>query len=92
MEGVNEDMHHGKMYGTTSIGERGQVVIPSDAREELGIEAGDKFVVFGSPNKGSVLLIKSEKFDQLATLFLNKSKEFEEFAKKLTEQSQASEE
>lgn len=38
-------MNHGKIFGTTSIGERGQVVIPSEAREELGIKSGEKFLV-----------------------------------------------
>jgi len=35
----------GNLYGTTSIGERGQVVIPKKAREELGFKKGDNFVV-----------------------------------------------
>ncbi|SMQ83755.1 looped-hinge helix DNA binding domain-containing protein, AbrB family [Bacillus sp. OV166] len=34
-------MNHGKIFGTTSMGERGQLVIPSEAREELGIKSGD---------------------------------------------------
>lgn len=33
-----------KMWGVSSIGERGQLVVPSKLREELGIEKGDNFV------------------------------------------------
>ncbi|MDF2536553.1 MAG: AbrB family transcriptional regulator [Bacillales bacterium] len=83
-------MHHGKMYGTTSIGERGQVVIPSEAREELGIEAGEKFVVFGSKKKGAVILVKAEQFNKFASFFLSKSKEFEEMASKFEDENDLS--
>jgi AbrB family looped-hinge helix DNA binding protein len=34
-----------KMWGVTTIGEKGQVVIPCKLREELGIDKGDQFVV-----------------------------------------------
>ena len=33
-----------KMWGVSSIGERGQIVIPAKLREELAIEKGDNFV------------------------------------------------
>lgn len=34
-----------KMWGLTTIGEKGQVVIPSKLREELNLDKGDQFVV-----------------------------------------------
>jgi AbrB family looped-hinge helix DNA binding protein len=34
-------------YGSTTIGERGQVVIPAEARNVLKIKKGDKLLVFG---------------------------------------------
>lgn len=40
-----------KFYGTTTIGERGQVVIPALARKELGLEAGDQLIVMGKFGK-----------------------------------------
>ncbi|MEI6267003.1 MAG: AbrB/MazE/SpoVT family DNA-binding domain-containing protein [bacterium] len=33
-----------KMYGVSSLGERGQIVIPAKMREEIGLEKGDNFV------------------------------------------------
>ena len=36
-------------YGAVTVGERGQVVIPAQARREHGIEAGQKLLVLGSP-------------------------------------------
>lgn len=45
-------------YGTSTVGERGQIVIPSEARHKLKISSGDKFVFF---SHGQVLhLIKAD--------------------------------
>ena len=81
-------MNHGKIFGTTSMGERGQVVIPSEAREELGIKSGEKFVVFGDARKGTVILVKSEIMNKFANFFFNKSKRFEKFAKEIFEKTE----
>ena len=35
------------IYGTTTIGEKGQVVIPAEARKELRLVKGEKLLVFG---------------------------------------------
>lgn len=40
--------HHKKLYGTATVGTKGQVVIPAEAREQLGINVGDKLYVIGS--------------------------------------------
>jgi len=37
--------------GVSKLGERGQIVVPQDFREELGIKRGDKFLVVKSDNK-----------------------------------------
>ena len=52
-----------KFFGTTSMGARGQVVIPKDARDSLEIESGEKFVVM--EKAGCVVLIPQE----IASLF-----------------------
>jgi len=41
-----------KFYGSITVSERGQVVIPADARKDFGIKAGDKLLVFGDLEKG----------------------------------------
>lgn len=43
-----------EFYGTGTIGERGQIVIPAEARSNMNIQAGDKFVFIGH---GSILHI-----------------------------------
>lgn len=36
-------------YGSVTVGERGQVVIPAEARAEMGIKPGDKLLVMRDP-------------------------------------------
>ncbi|MGP3971252.1 AbrB/MazE/SpoVT family DNA-binding domain-containing protein [Streptomyces sp. 6N223] len=48
-------------YGAVTVSERGQVVIPAQARRDLGIEPGDKLLVLADPKEGLALV----KIDQL---------------------------
>ena len=57
--------HDKKLYGTATVGTKGQVVIPSDAREELGIKTGDRLYVVGSTSKRFVGFIKEEQLRHL---------------------------
>jgi len=41
-----------KFYGSITVSERGQVVIPAGARKDFGIKTGDKLLVFGDLEKG----------------------------------------
>ena len=36
-----------QFYGTTTLGEKGQVGVPIEARTAMGIKKGDKLLVFG---------------------------------------------
>jgi AbrB family looped-hinge helix DNA binding protein len=36
-----------KVYGTVTVGERGQVSIPAKLRQEYGLTPGDKLLVIG---------------------------------------------
>ena len=35
-----------KIYGSATVGERGQIVIPADVRKFFSIKPGDKLIVF----------------------------------------------
>jgi len=37
--------HAGDFFGTTSIGERGQIVMPKKLRDKLKLKKGDSFLV-----------------------------------------------
>lgn len=52
--------NHG-FYGSVTVGERGQIVIPREARAKLNIEPSDKLVVFG--NGPMIHLVKSNQID-----------------------------
>jgi len=56
-------------YGAVAVGERGQIVIPKEAREDFGIKPGDKLVVLGKGNRGIVLL-KADKLRAFAEKIL----------------------
>jgi len=62
----------GRIYGAATVGERGQVSLPADARRELGIDAGDKLMVFGNKLNGTVVLIKADVFEGFADFFMTK--------------------
>ena len=36
-----------QFYGTATVSEKGQVVIPCEARERMHLQKGDKLLVFG---------------------------------------------
>ena len=43
------------LFGTVRVGERGQVVIPKEARDLFGIKPGDRLVALGEEGKGLAL-------------------------------------
>ena len=74
-------MSHGKCYGSTVMGERGQVVIPAEAREEIGIEPGEKLLVFGNPNRGVIIIFKSDIMAKFADMMFKKASFLEDMFK-----------
>ena len=49
--------HAGKrFYGAVTVSERGQIVIPAEARRDFGIEIGDKLLVLGDLERGLALM------------------------------------
>jgi AbrB family looped-hinge helix DNA binding protein len=70
----------GKIYGTATVGERGQVAIPTEARKQLDINSGDKLVVFGNKVNGSLVLISADVFEAFAEFFMTKLNKLGEHA------------
>lgn len=48
------------IFGVVKIGERGQIVIPKEAREVYDLKAGDTLLVLG--DKKGMALVKTEVF------------------------------
>jgi len=58
-------MHDKKLYGTATVGTKGQVVIPADARDALGISTGDRLYVVGSTQRNWVGFIKEDQLREI---------------------------
>ncbi len=49
-------MEKNKFIGICRVGEKGQIVIPKEARKMFGLEAGDSIVVLCDKEKGMALV------------------------------------
>jgi AbrB family looped-hinge helix DNA binding protein len=47
-------------YGSVTVGERGQIVIPAEARNEMEILPGDKLLVMKHPIHKGLVIVKFE--------------------------------
>ena len=55
-----------RIFGTAKVGDRGQIVIPKDARDYFGIEPGDTLLILGK-NETGLIVTKPATLDDLAT-------------------------
>ncbi|MFA6338769.1 MAG: AbrB/MazE/SpoVT family DNA-binding domain-containing protein [Candidatus Paceibacterota bacterium] len=60
---INVNKH---FYGTTTIGEKGQAVIPIEARQNMDLKKGDKLLVLGM-DSDMIVLSKFSKLEQFAS-------------------------
>ena len=51
-----------QIFGVVKIGDKGQIVIPKEAREVFGLKPGDSLLVLGDITKG-IALVKTNVFD-----------------------------
>ena len=54
-----------RVFGTARVGDRGQIVIPKEAREFFGIEPGDTLLILGK-NETGLIVTKPETLSNLA--------------------------
>lgn len=59
------------IFGTAKVGDRGQIVIPKDARSFYGIKPGDTLLVLGDEKNG-MILTKPELLHDLAARILDR--------------------
>jgi AbrB family looped-hinge helix DNA binding protein len=55
-----------EFYGSVTVNEKGQVVIPADARKSLDINPGDKLLVMSGPHKSGLVMVKPEVMMEMA--------------------------
>ena len=53
-------------FGTAKVGDRGQIVIPKEAREFCGIKPGDTLLILGKSETG-LIVTKPETLNDLAS-------------------------
>jgi bifunctional DNA-binding transcriptional regulator/antitoxin component of YhaV-PrlF toxin-antitoxin module len=76
----------GRCFGTAVLGPRGQLVIPMEARKELDIDTGNKFLVFGHFEGLGLILIKVEAAEKVLNII---SSRLDEVAKLVKESKTA---
>ena len=54
-----------RVFGTAKVGDRGQIVIPKEAREFFGIEPGDTLLILGK-NETGLIVTRLETLNDLA--------------------------
>ncbi len=72
-----EDMQVvGKCFGSTVVGPRGQIVIPVEARRELGIDVGTRLLSFKILQGRGLLFVKVEAVEELVNVMSQHVNEF----------------
>jgi AbrB family looped-hinge helix DNA binding protein len=66
-------------FGVVKVGERGQVVIPKQARDMFQIHPGDKLIVLGEDATKGIALLNSDRFLEFAELIRKAEPKEEEF-------------
>ena len=65
------------IFRTVKVGERGQIVIPKEARDVFDIKAGDTLLLLGDEAQG-IAIVKNELFRQFAQDILGAREQPEE--------------
>jgi len=70
-----------RCFGSTTVGPRGQVVIPVNARKELGIDAGETLLVFKAIHGRGLMLLKVDAVEQMLSMISERLADFEKLVK-----------
>ena len=57
------------IFGTVKVGEKGQIVIPKEARQIFDIKSGDTLLVLGDEEQG-IAIVKADVMKELAVKIL----------------------
>ena len=63
------NIHEGKYAWMVKIGEKGQFVIPKQARELFDLQPGDEILVLGDKEKGIAILPKEKEKEYIKKIF-----------------------
>lgn len=71
----------GKCFGSTVVGPRGQLVIPVEARKELGMDVGTKLLVFSHFGGRGLIFVKVGAVEELLNIISRRVSEFAQVLK-----------
>jgi AbrB family looped-hinge helix DNA binding protein len=80
-----ENIKNPEIFGTVTVGERGQIVIPSHLRKKLRLKKGDKLMVFCHLNQIIGLVRSNEMYEflnRITSRMVKKVDKFKEAIKK----------
>lgn len=63
------NINNGKFAWMVKIGEKGQFVIPKDARELFDLQPGMEILVLGDEEKGLAILPKNKQQEYISRIF-----------------------
>jgi len=63
------NVQDGKFAWMVKIGEKGQFVIPKEARDVFGFQPGEEILVLGDVNRGIAILPREMQKEYIARLF-----------------------
>ncbi len=63
------NIHEGKYAWMVKIGEKGQFVIPKEARDLFDLQPGDEILVLGDKERGIAILPKAKQQDYIKQIF-----------------------
>ena len=72
-----EAIFEGKVYGSVTVDDKGQIIIPSELRKALNIRTGDQLIIFAELEINSICLRPSDdlrKFLKMSSRFISKLK------------------
>jgi len=70
-----------EFYGTAVLGEKGQIVVPAEARSMIGMKKGEKLLVFGM-NREVLFLVRATNLEKLISNLSTHLKGAKEILKK----------
>lgn len=77
-----DDMREMVFFGSATVGERGQIVIPAEARAAFKLEKGEKLLVLGMKDE-AIVLQKVSAIRQMSEILERRSKEIKDIMEQI---------
>ncbi len=79
---IKRGMGKHRCFGSATVGPKGQIVIPVNARKELGIDTGTTLLFFTGPEKRMLVLLPADVMEEMLSMMSEGLAHFEKIVKK----------